>query len=57
MAAQFSGVDWIHGAADCGANADRLLQVYQFDANTFIIRENKSMRPRGDPAHGRVRLD
>jgi hydroxyacylglutathione hydrolase len=48
MAAQLSGVDWIHGAADCSANADPLLQVYQFDANTFIIRENKCYSAEGN---------
>jgi hydroxyacylglutathione hydrolase len=48
MAARLFDVDWIHGAADCGANADPLLQVYQFDANTFIIRENKCFSAEGN---------
>jgi glyoxylase-like metal-dependent hydrolase (beta-lactamase superfamily II) len=39
---------WIHGAADCQANADPLLQVHRFDADTFIMRENKCYSAEGN---------
>lgn len=34
-------VTWIHGAVDCSANHDPVLQVHAFDADTFIFRQNK----------------
>jgi glyoxylase-like metal-dependent hydrolase (beta-lactamase superfamily II) len=34
-------VRWIHGAPDCATSSDPLLQVHQFDADTFIIRQSK----------------
>jgi hydroxyacylglutathione hydrolase len=48
MMTGLADVDWIHGAADCGANADPLLQVYRFDADTIIIRENKCYSAEGN---------
>jgi hydroxyacylglutathione hydrolase len=48
MPTQLSDVTWIHGAADCQANADPLLQVYRFDADTFIMRENKCYSAEGN---------
>jgi hydroxyacylglutathione hydrolase len=41
-------VSWIRGAADCRTNADPLLQVYRFDEDTFIIRENKCYSAEGN---------
>lgn len=32
---------WIHGSRDCAANADLPLQVHAFDADTYILRQNK----------------
>ncbi|HEX8138510.1 MAG TPA: MBL fold metallo-hydrolase [Pyrinomonadaceae bacterium] len=40
-------VRWIHGSADCAANADPPLQVHQFDENTFILRQNKCLNGEG----------
>jgi hydroxyacylglutathione hydrolase len=32
---------WIHGSPDCAASTDPPLQSFQFDPNTFIIRQSK----------------
>lgn len=32
---------WIHGAHDCATSTDPLVQVYQFDQDTFIFRVSK----------------
>lgn len=32
---------WIHGAADCNANKDPLIQVVQLNRTTWIFRQNK----------------
>ena len=32
---------WNHGSKDCTENRDPALEVYQFDANTYILRQNK----------------
>jgi len=34
---------WIHGAPDCAASTDPPLQTFQFDANTFILRQSKCL--------------
>jgi hydroxyacylglutathione hydrolase len=34
-------VTWIHGSADCSTNTDTPIQVYRFDSDTYILRENK----------------
>lgn len=34
-------VHWIHGSDPCSSNRDPAFQIYRFDANTFILRENK----------------
>ena len=34
-------VQWIHGSADCAKNIDPKIQVYRFDSNTWILRQNK----------------
>tara|TARA_R100000935_G_scaffold10692_5_gene21381 strand:- start:4759 stop:5673 length:915 start_codon:yes stop_codon:yes gene_type:complete len=33
--------NWIHGSDDCGENTDELIQVVQYDENTWILRQNK----------------
>ena len=32
---------WIHGAEDCNTNHDPLIEVYQFDQTSYILRQNK----------------
>ena len=32
---------WNHGSRDCTGNRDPALEVYRFDANTYILRQNK----------------
>ncbi len=32
---------WIHGSADCAQNTDPPLQVHAYNADTFILRQNK----------------
>ena len=32
---------WIHGSYDCKKNSDDLIQVVQYDENTWILRQNK----------------
>lgn len=32
---------WIHGSDDCKKNTDELIQVVQYDQNTWILRQNK----------------
>lgn len=32
---------WIHGAEDCETNRDPPLQVYRFDADTYVLRQSK----------------
>jgi glyoxylase-like metal-dependent hydrolase (beta-lactamase superfamily II) len=34
-------VRWIHGSPDCAADANPPLQVHSFDADTYILRQNK----------------
>ena len=31
---------WIHGSASCGSNQDPPIQVHQYNANTYILRQN-----------------
>ncbi len=33
--------NWIHGSEDCTKNTDELIQVVQYDQNTWILRQNK----------------
>lgn len=35
------GVQWIHGSANCQQNQDPWIQVFAFDDDTFILRQNK----------------
>lgn len=32
---------WIHGSKDCAENRDPPLEVYRFDADSYILRQNK----------------
>jgi hydroxyacylglutathione hydrolase len=32
---------WIHGSKDCAANQDPALEVFRFDADSYILRQNK----------------
>jgi hydroxyacylglutathione hydrolase len=41
-------VRWIHGAADCAASTDPLIQVHQFDQDTFIFRVSKCYNYEGN---------
>jgi hydroxyacylglutathione hydrolase len=34
-------VNWIHGAEDCAANTDPLIQVVRYNENTWILRQSK----------------
>lgn len=38
---------WIHGSADCTQNHDPPLEVFQFDADTYIFRQNKCLNFEG----------
>src|SRR5688500_6062478 len=32
---------WIHGSKDCAQNRDPPLEVFEFDADTYVLRQNK----------------
>lgn len=34
---------WIHGSAHCATNTDPPLQIHRYDADTFILRQNKCL--------------
>lgn len=34
---------WNHGSRDCAENRDPALEVYRFDADTYILRQNKCL--------------
>lgn len=36
-------VAWIHGAANCAGNTDPAIQVVRYDANTWLLRQNKCL--------------
>jgi hydroxyacylglutathione hydrolase len=38
---------WIHGSADCAQNRDPPLETFQFDADTYILRQNKCLNFEG----------
>jgi len=38
-------VRWIHGSPLCSDNTDPPIQVHRFDADTFIMRQNKCVEP------------
>lgn len=39
--------EWTHGNADCARSTDPPLQVHRFDADTFILRQNKCVNSEG----------
>jgi hydroxyacylglutathione hydrolase len=41
-------VQWIHGAANCATSTEPLIQVHQFDKNTFIMRLSKCFSYEGN---------
>src|SRR4030095_1805305 len=32
---------WNHGSADCAKNQDPAIEVFEFDSDTYILRQNK----------------
>jgi glyoxylase-like metal-dependent hydrolase (beta-lactamase superfamily II) len=36
---------WIHGAKDCASNTDPAIEVLKFDADTYILRQNRCVHP------------
>src|SRR4029077_7138040 len=44
---QSLSVKWIHGSEPCTANADPPFQVYAFNDDTVILRENKCINYEG----------
>jgi hydroxyacylglutathione hydrolase len=40
-AAELTAKQWIHGSEDCKTNRDPPFEVFEFDASTFILRQNK----------------
>ena len=36
-----AGHRWIHGAEDCSTNRDPAIEIYAFDKDTYILRQNK----------------
>jgi glyoxylase-like metal-dependent hydrolase (beta-lactamase superfamily II) len=36
---------WIHGSPNCAASTDPPVQVHAFDADTYILRQNKCVEP------------
>jgi hydroxyacylglutathione hydrolase len=41
FAAELERKTWIHGSADCSANREPAIEVFRFDAATYILRQNK----------------
>jgi hydroxyacylglutathione hydrolase len=41
MTLPLADVIWIHGAAECAHSTDPLIQVHQYDADSFVLRVNK----------------
>lgn len=39
--AKLSQKKWIHGAENCNTNTDPLIEVYQYDQTSYILRQNK----------------
>jgi glyoxylase-like metal-dependent hydrolase (beta-lactamase superfamily II) len=48
MTLPLEDVTWIHGAADCTHSTDPLLQVHQYDADTFVLRVSKCFSYEGN---------
>ena len=41
LSADLSDKVWIHGSEDCSRNEDPAIEVFQFDAATYVLRQNK----------------
>ena len=41
LSADLSDKVWIHGSEDCSSNKDPAIEVFQFDAATYVLRQNK----------------
>ena len=37
----FAEKSWNHGSADCATNQDPAIEVFEFDSDTYILRQNK----------------
>ena len=48
MTLPLAEVTWIHGAADCTHSTDPLIQVHQYDADTFVLRVSKCFSYEGN---------
>lgn len=48
MTLPLDDVAWIHGAADCAHSSDPLIQVHQFDDDTFVLRISKCFSYEGN---------
>jgi glyoxylase-like metal-dependent hydrolase (beta-lactamase superfamily II) len=48
MMLPLADVAWIHGAADCTHSTDPLIQVHQYDADTFVLRVSKCFSYEGN---------
>jgi hypothetical protein len=48
MTLLLADVTWIHGAADCTHSTDPLIQVHQYDADTFVLRVSKCFSYEGN---------
>lgn len=48
MTLPLEDVTWIHGAADCTHSTDPLIQVHQYDADTFVLRVSKCFSYEGN---------
>lgn len=47
MASPIESFHWNHGAPNCAASTDPPLQTFQFDAQTFVIRQTKCLNFEG----------
>src|SRR5687767_10624791 len=41
LSADLNDKVWIHGSADCSSNKDPAIEAFQFDAATYVLRQNK----------------
>ncbi|MCK1481213.1 MBL fold metallo-hydrolase [Bradyrhizobium sp. 193] len=48
MTLPLADVTWIHGVADCTHSTDPLIQVHQYDADTFVLRVSKCFSYEGN---------
>jgi len=48
MTLPLENVIWIHGSANCAHSTDPLIQVHQYDADTFVLRVSKCFSYEGN---------